>query len=205
MKKSFLRFLPFWIFLILFKFAACIHFNLMSPYGETIFPLWFVGLVIGGASLVQLILDVPAGLILDKYGYRKFLIITTILFMVAASFLIFGLNRVTYLITLFTASFGWLFFGPGVNAYVLTHASKDNVGRFLSLRDIFESVGVVLSSVLLVLTLSIPTEFVGILIIVIFVLSLVVLFLSPKDIENVNTEKKFQLIIFMLKEFFYIK
>jgi len=205
MKKSFLRFLPFWIFLILFKFAACIHFNLMSPYGEMIFPLWFVGLVIGGASLIQLIFDVPAGLILDKYGYRKFLAITVVLFILAAILLLFGLNKFTYLMTLFMASFGWLFFGPGVNAYVLTHASKDNAGRFLSLRDIFESIGVVLSSVLLVLTLSMPTKFVGVLIIIIFVFSLIVLFLSPKDIENVNTEKKVSTHNFYIKRVFLHK
>jgi len=64
----------------------------MAPYGERVFPLWLVGLVVGGASLMQLILDVPAGLILDKYGYRRFLGVTVVLFMVAAVFLVQGLT-----------------------------------------------------------------------------------------------------------------
>jgi len=87
----------------------------------------------------------------------------------------------------------------------LTHASKDNAGSFLSLRDTFESVGVVLSSILLVLTLSMPTNLVSVLIIFIFVLSLIVLFLSPKDTENVNTEKKIPTHDFYIKRVFLHK
>jgi cyanate permease len=87
-------------------------------------------------------------------------------------------------------SLGWLFFGPGNNAYVLTHASKDNVGKFLSIKDTFESMGVVISSAFLIVTLSISVQSVAILILSFLLLSIIIISKAPKDIENVNKEKK---------------
>ena len=73
----FRKFSPFLLFLTSFKFGAGLHYTLMSPFGERLFPLWLVGLMIGLAALAQLLLDIPAGHMLDTYGYRKMLKITT--------------------------------------------------------------------------------------------------------------------------------
>ncbi len=56
----------------------------MSPLGERLLPLWVVGFLMGGASLVQLLLDVPAGRLLDRYGYRKLLTLTMLIFFLGA-------------------------------------------------------------------------------------------------------------------------
>ena len=103
----------------MFKTAACIHFNMLSPFGERVLPIWIVGLVIGGASLLQLLLDIPAGLIMDRFGYRRFLKVTTIIFIIAALPLALKLNTWTYVFTVISGGFGWLFFGPGSNAYAI--------------------------------------------------------------------------------------
>jgi MFS family permease len=90
MHKIFFKFIPFWIFLILFKFGAGLHYVLMPVFGERVFPVWVVGLLIGGASLIQMLCDVPAGKLLDRYGYRRLLIVTTTAFIVAAIALLSG-------------------------------------------------------------------------------------------------------------------
>ena len=60
MKQIFWKFFPFWIFLIFFKFGGGLHYSLLSQLGEKFLPLWLVGILIGGSSFVQLLLDVPA-------------------------------------------------------------------------------------------------------------------------------------------------
>ena len=104
------RFLPFWIFMIFFKFGGGLHYSLLSPLGEKVLPLWVIGVLMGAASIAQLLLDVPAGRILDKYGYRKFLKVTTFIFLFAAICFLFGFTKQTYLISLLISVFGWLFF-----------------------------------------------------------------------------------------------
>ncbi|MBP6086523.1 hypothetical protein KA478_05135 [Patescibacteria group bacterium] len=59
-----------------------------------------------------MVFDIPAGRLLDKYGYKKLLIVGTIIFLGATGVLIFGLNQYTYLISMFISIFGRLFFGP---------------------------------------------------------------------------------------------
>jgi MFS family permease len=198
-------FLPFWLFLTVFKFGSCLHYDLMSPYGERVFPIWIVGLIIGIASFIQFILDVPAGFILDKYGYRKFLKITTVIFMIAALFLVFKLNVWTYLLTIFVSCFGWLFFGPGVNAYVISHSPIEDAGKFISLRDVFESVGVVFGTAFLIFTLYLPVQIVGIIIFLILGLALILISIAPKDIESVHKEKKISTQHYYIKRQYLIK
>lgn len=185
-----LGFLPFWIFLLLFKFAGGLHYSLISPFGEKFFPLWAVGLLMGGTSLVQLLLDVPAGHLLDRFGYLRFLKITTVIFLFAALTLTVGLSQVTYLLSLLFSIFGWLFFGPGVNAYVLSHAPKDMAGRFMSLRDVSGSVGVVLSSASLPFVLSLKPEWMGAIIFALLAISLILLFWCARDHVSVHAEQK---------------
>ncbi len=188
--NALLSFLPFWFFLLLFKFGGSLHYSLISPLGEQFFPLWVVGLLMGSCSFVQLLLDVPAGHLLDRFGYRRFLKITTLLFLFAAITLTFGLTRITYLLSLLFSIFGWLFFGPGVDAYVLSHAPKDIAGKFISVRDVAGSIGVVLASIALPLVLTQKPEIMGSVIFVLLLVSLFFLFFSPEDYVSVHKEKK---------------
>lgn len=188
--KYFLAFLPFWLFLTLFKFGGDIHFSSLSSLGERVLPIWIVGIVIGAASLMELLLDVPAGFILDKYGYKKFLKITTLLFIFADCFLYFGLNQYTYLLTLFLGAFGWLFYAPGVNAYVLSQAPKESAGKFISLKDTFDSIGVVLGSTFFVMVINLPIQIMATVILAILVMAYISISLAPNDTVSVHSEKK---------------
>jgi len=191
MKTIFWRFAPFWIFLIFFKTAAGLHYSLISPLGEQILPLWIVGLLMGGSSIIQLILDVPAGHIMDRWGYLRFLKITTFIFFFAGLCIVSGLNTFTYVASLIVATFGWLFFGPGGNAYILSHAPRENAGKFISLKDVFNSVGIVISSAALVFMIPLSPDYIGYILSALFLVALAVLFFSPKDHQSVhNTEKK---------------
>ncbi|CAN5743503.1 hypothetical protein BH11PAT2_BH11PAT2_00870 [soil metagenome] len=186
----FVKFTPFWIFLILFKFAGGLHYSLMSPLGERLMPLWIVGFLMGGASLIQLLLDVPAGRLLDRYGYRKLLGLTTFIFFLGALCLFFKFALITYLASMVLSIFGWLFFGPGINAYILSSAPKESAGKFMSLRDVFGSVGIVLSSTLLPFVLLLSPTHMGLVLAVSFIAAFVAILLSPRDKESVNTERK---------------
>jgi MFS family permease len=186
----FWRFLPFWIFLVFFKFGAGIHFSVLSPLGEQLLPLWAVGCLIGGGSLVQLLLDVPAGYLLDRFGYLKLLKVTTFIFLFAAVCLMFGLTRTTYVLSLIMSTFGWLFFNPGINAYVLSHAPKQHAGKFISLRDVFASCGIVLSSAVLPFVLFLAPQQIGFIIFALLSVTLLTLFFSPKDHVSVHNEVK---------------
>ncbi len=140
----------------------------------------------GGGSIVQLLLDVPAGHIMDRYGYRLFLKVTTITFGLAAVCYMFGLTQFTFILSFIIGTFGWLFFGPGINAYALSHATKGNAGRFMSLKDVSGSIGVVLSSIALPFIFLLSPDNIGYIVFVLFVCSLIGLMFSPKDHERVH-------------------
>lgn len=176
-----LRFLPFWSFLLFFKFAATLHYTFLSPFGGELLPLWIVGLLIGGESLVQVSLDIPAGYLLDRLGYRKMLGFSVVCFIIAAACITVGLTVETYLLTVFFSIFGWLFYTPGINAYLLSETTEQESGRFFSLRDISNSVGVVLASVLLPFALLFPVRVDGVILIFILSLALLSLTLSPRE------------------------
>src|SRR6185312_16650905 len=188
MAKTFLRFLPFWIFLVFFKFGGGLHYSLVSPLGERVLPLWIVGLIMGGGSIVQFMLDVPAGHLLDRYGYRKLLKLTTFVFIFAAVCYIFDFTLVTYLLSMVISTFGWLFFGPGVNAYILSHAPKEYAGRFMSLRDVSGSIGIVLSSAVLPFVVLFTPQVMGWIIFALLFVAWIALFFSPEDKHSVHEE-----------------
>lgn len=173
--------MPFWLFLLFFKFAGALHFTLLAPFGERLMPLWIVGLLVGGESLVQVVLDVPAGYILDRFGYQRLLKYTTVFFMISASFLVLGLTPLTYVLTIFFSIFGWIFFVPGMNAYILSHATEHEAGRFFSLKDTSNSIGVVFASVSLPFVLLMPVQTAGILLLCLLILAFITLSASPKD------------------------
>ncbi|MCF7865420.1 MAG: MFS transporter [Candidatus Pacebacteria bacterium] len=184
------KFLPFWIFLVFFKFGAGLHYSLISPLGEKVLPIWIVGLIMGGGSIIQLILDVPAGHLLDKYGYKRLLKITTVIFLAATLCYVVGLTRITFIVSAIIATFGWLFFGPGINAYVLSHAPKEHSGKFISLRDVFGSIGTVLASAVLPFILLFNPHNIGYILFALLGVSLIALFFAPNDTTLVHQEIK---------------
>lgn len=190
MRRLFIRFLPFWIFLAVYKLGGALHYSLISPLGEKLLPLWIVGLLMGGGSIIQLLLDVPAGRLLDRFGYLRFLKLTTFIFLFAGVALVFDFTLTAYLISLAAATFGWVFFGPGVNAYILSQAPKENAGKFISFRDIFGSMGVFLASAILGFVLSMSPNAMGVLIFGMMAVALIALYFSPKDTMSVHVEEK---------------
>ena len=100
------KFLPFWLFIVLFKFGAGLHYTLLAPLGEKVFPIWAVGLLIGGGAFLQLLLDVPAGMILDRFGYIRMLKITTVAFLGAVAMFFFGFNQIVFIATIYLGAIG---------------------------------------------------------------------------------------------------
>jgi MFS family permease len=190
MGRLFSAFIPFWLFLILYKLGGGLHYSLISPLGEAILPLWIVGILMGGGSLVQLVLDVPAGHMLDRYGYLRLLKLTTFIFLFAGLALMFNLTVTTYIVSIVVSTFGWLFFGPGVNAYILSHTPQHDAGKFISLRDVFMSVGIVFSSAILGFVLELDVRTMGLLIFTTMLLALLALYFSPKDTAKAHLEHK---------------
>ncbi|MFA6304382.1 MAG: MFS transporter [Patescibacteria group bacterium] len=190
MRNVFIKFIPFWIFLIIYKLGGSLHYSLISPLGERLLPLWIVGLLMGGSSIIQMLLDVPAGHFLDRFGYLKLLKLTTFIFLFAGIAFIFNFTIATYIISLIAATFGWVLFGPGVNAYILSQAPKKNSGTFISFRDIFGSAGVFLASAVLGLVLALTPTTIGTIIFAIMLAALAALYFSPPDTISVHHEQK---------------
>lgn len=145
-KKSFWALFFFTLF---FKFGAGLHYTILSTLGERVFPVWIAGLIISAASVIQMAADVPAGMLLDRFGYTKLVKIFTGVFIVAACFLFFGLSPATFIITTVLATFGWLFYGPGINAYILAEAPHTIVGKTMGRMHAFESMGIVAATAVL--------------------------------------------------------
>jgi MFS family permease len=203
--KLFLLFVPFWAFLTFFKFGSGLHYTILAPLGERVFPIWLVGLLVGLAALVQLLLDVPAGYILDRYGYKKLLQLATLLFMIAPLFLLFGLSKTTFLLTLVASIFGWLFFSPGTNAYIMRQSPEKLVGRFISTKDIFASIGIVLASIAVVFVVSLDVRIIGLLLLVILFLAYAAITFAPNDNFMQRAELNMHKKSSRLKKSFFIE
>ena len=186
--KILFPFIFFWIFLTLFKFGGGLHYSLISPLGEKLLPLWFVGLLMSIASIIQLALDIPAGKMLDKFGYKKMLAVGTIVFIFASLLLYFNFNSLFLIASVLLAGLGWLFFGPGINAYALSHAEKGRSGKFMAFRDIFGSVGIVLASVALPFVIILQPKLIGIIIASLLFLSFLAIIFSPEDRRKITLE-----------------
>lgn len=180
----FKKFIPFWAFLTLFKFGSGLHYTLLPALGERVLPVWIVGLLIGGLAFLQVILDVPAGHLLDKFGYKRLLGITTIIFIVGASFLMFGLTPLTFVLTLIGSALGWLFFSPGIQAYIIHNSTEDMVGRLLSKKDVFASLGIVLASMVVIFAVSFEAQLIGVIVMIILALAYGAIASSPNDLNN---------------------
>ncbi len=189
MKKNFKllsSFLFFWSFLLLFKFGAGLHYTLLSPLGERLMPLWIVGLLMSLGSILQLVLDIPAGMMLDRWGYKRALAWGTFIFVIAGILLFFQFNVPYFIASVFLATIGWLFFGPGRNAYALSHATKKVSGTFMACRDIFSSIGIVLACILLPFVVNASNRIIGMTIAAIMILALISICLSPQDHKKIK-------------------
>ena len=189
-KQLFLTYSSFWVFLVFYKIGSGLHYALLAPLGEMVLPLWMVGAMIGIGSIIQMLLDVPAGRLLDRFGYLRLLKLTSFVFLLASVALMLHLTALVFLLSLFLGTFGWLFFGPGVDAYTLSQAPSRRAGTFISFRDIFSSVGVVLPSALLgwILTFNVPSM--GIVIFGAMVIAFSALFFCPKEKRLPNATRQ---------------
>lgn len=182
--------LPFWIFVVLFKFGAGLHYSLLSSLGTRVLPIWVVGILVGTGAFFQLIFDVPAGYLLDRFGYVRLLRIATFVFMLAAFSLLFGLSLVTFTITLALSTLGWLFMGPGSNAYMLSHAPKAVAGKYMGFYHTMSSGGVVLATIVLTLVVTRSAQFIGIVIGGLLFCAWIAILLVSRESNSVHTEKK---------------
>lgn len=185
-KNPLVKLLPFWLFVFLFKFGAGLHYTLLSALGERIMPIWVVGLVVGAASFLQLIFDVPAGLLLDRYGYVRTLRLSTIAFVIGALVLVFGLTPFTYLLSIGLGVMGWLFYGPGTSAYVLVRAKGDEGGRYMGMLHAAASLGIVFAASALGFIISKESAVIGIVVALILTVSVAVLSFIRHDKSSVR-------------------
>lgn len=177
-------FLPFWLFLVFYKFALTLHYTLIPILGERILPIWLVGIFFSAESFIQLMFDVPAGHLVDRIGQLRILKIATPIFFISAALLLLPLSIATFAASIVFSVFGWLFLGPGVNAYILAHARKESSGRFISLRDTFFAAGVVLASVALPFVIVLRQEYMALTLLAIALLGIAFLYFSPPDKER---------------------
>lgn len=194
-----IAFLPLWIFVALFKFGAGLHYTILPILGGRVLPVAVVGVIIAASSFGQLLLDVPAGMILDRHGYRRFLAVTTLCFIGAAAVLAFGLTPVTFIATVILALFGWLFFEPGVNAYLLAHVPTAFAGRAMALRDVIDSIGVVAATSIFTLIVALHVPTIGLLLAVILILAAIALTFVPRDRVSVHRDRKISTHHFLVR------
>jgi len=173
-------FIAFWFFLAFYKFAATLHYSILAPLGSHLMPLWIVGLLVGGESFFQMIFDVPAGYLVDRFGRKRMLAVGWLSFVVAA-LLLMHFSVVTYVLSIAFSVIGWLFYAPGANAYVLSYAHKETSGRFIALRDTFYSIGVVLASISLPFVLLYSPFVMGAALLLLLLIAIVFLITSPPD------------------------
>lgn len=182
--------LPFWLFVLFFKFGAGLHYTLLSTLGSQVLPIWIVGLCIGGASLLQLALDVPTGFLLDRVGYMKLLRLGTFIFFIGATILFFGLTPITFLATLLLSEFGWLIFGPGTDAYVLSKTPKKISGKYLGFFHAVRALGTVLASTIFAIVVGKNITMIAGILSGILLLALFFAFLTKSESVSVHAEKK---------------
>ncbi len=182
--------IPFWLFIIFFQFSGNIHYTFLPILGDKLTATWIVGLIIGALSFTQLILDVPAGFLLDKFGYTKILRLGTIIFIFSALILAFFPGLTGFIVAAISSAFGWLFFMPGINAYILSMAPPQNGEKFMVLRDISSASGITLGCLALMFTINFSPTTTGLISAALFFLTLFFIWISPKDTISVNQEKK---------------
>lgn len=184
------KILPFWIFIFFFKAAAALHYTLLSALGARVLPVWAVGFLIGGGALIQVLLDVPTGYLLDRFGYVRLLRIGVLCFFGALACLLVGLTPLTFVATIALATAGWLVFGPGVDGFVLSRTKKEFAGRFVGLKDVLLSGGDIMGLMLLPLVISFATPTIGKVLAVPLAVALLAILILRTPRHKAVTEKK---------------
>lgn len=180
--------LPFWLFALFFKFGGGLHYMLLSTLGSRVLPVWVVGLCVGGAALLQMALDVPAGMLLDRVGYVRLLRLGTFAFAAGTSALFLDLTPGTFLLTLLLSELGWLIFGPGANAYVLTKAPPRDSGKFLGFFHAVMALGIVFASAAFTLVNDRSVPVIGVVLTGILVAALLFAFATSSEPATVRAE-----------------
>lgn len=101
-----------------------------------------------------------------------------------------GLTPGVLVLSLAMSVWGWLFFDPGVAAYLLAHTSAGIAGRVMSVRDTVEASGLLISVAGLAWLLAVPLSVTSAILIGCFGASLVVLGFVPEETHSVHTERK---------------
>ncbi len=179
-------YLAFWFFLVFFKFGAGLQYTLLSPLGARVLPLWVVGAVIFVSSIFQMFLDVPVGFLLDKYRYKKMLMVgTAITFLGVVAFL-YGITTISLLASIFLVAVGWTFYTPGTNAYLLSHAKKSTSVKFFAYHDVFASLGIAVGVMVVPFIVNATGYVISLWLSVAIILALIAIYLAPKDIKKIT-------------------
>jgi MFS family permease len=182
------RYLFFWLFLIFFKFGAGLQYTLIPPLGARVLPIWVVGVVIFASTIFQMILDIPVGYLLDKFGYKKMLIIGTAVSLVGVLVFLYGITIETLVLSTFLVALGWTIWMPGVNAYSLSESTKRTSTAFMAYRDIFASAGMVLTAMLLILVVNSSAFIVAVALSLPLAIALILIYLAPKDKKRITAD-----------------
>lgn len=179
-----LSFAGLWLFLIFFKFAGGVHYALITPLGEEFMPVWVMGLIISAGAGLQMIFDIPAGRLLDRYGYKKIVILCTIAFGLAGVLFLVKINALTIILSVALSTVGWLFASPGVNAYALSHASAKDSEKFMAYRDVGRAIGIVLSCLIFPLLITADNITIGLVITLCFLIAIIAMVFAPRDTKK---------------------
>jgi MFS family permease len=104
--------------------------------------------------------------------------------------LLSGLTPTTYILTLIFSILGWLFYGPGANAYVLASAPKVSAGKYLGFFNSVASAGIVLSSITLAFVISWNARSIGFLLGGLLIAAFIAIRATPSPQHSVHAERK---------------
>ena len=160
---------------MVFAGFAAIGLNFVRKSKELVLPLWGttlglevdeIGLIIGAAGAVDLIMFAPAGIVMDKWG-RKWMSVPSCLFF-AVGFLLLPLTNNLTIFTLVSLLTG---FANGLGSGTLMTLGADlapklNTGEFLGIWRLMGDMGaasgpIIVGQIALILTLSWASILVG--------------------------------------------
>lgn len=151
----------FWVFILLFKLAVGIHYAVIGAIGARFLPLWSVGIAVGSMALIECILIIPFGANLHRIGVFRALFLGILATALSAFCLFLPLTPYSYLASAMIAGFGWLFFNPSVDSYLIATAPRSTVGTLLGIRRTMNSLGIALGVLLLPVLVSLPAAYIG--------------------------------------------
>ena len=144
------------------------------------FSVETVGIVLFMVVLPLILLEVPAGNLADKLGYKKFFFFGFLLMSIVAASTFFASSPIIVLTLIVCGSIGAAFIEPLREAYFFEITAKSNENRFYSIHRIAVPIGqligpVLFSTFLLFSTYRYLFLFIGILM---FIFSIISLFIK---------------------------